>query len=252
MRFASSTATSTLALALLGAVYTATAASAEPAEPSAAGLDFADETTRINYSLGYQIGGDFKRQGVEMDADAVVQGIADALADAEPKMAPAEMQTTLRELKRKVVAEQRKRSVERELDILAAGEAYMKENAGKPGVQTTESGLQYEILESGTGKSPGPQDEVTVHYRGTLIDGKEFDSSHKRGEPASFRLDGVIKGWSEGLQLMHEGDKARFVIPPKLAYGDRGPLGHRTLIFDVELLSVTPPAAAAAEAAAGE
>jgi FKBP-type peptidyl-prolyl cis-trans isomerase len=128
----------------------------------------------------------------------------------------------------------------------------MQENATKQGVQTTESGLQYEILEPGTGKRPGPQDQVTVHYQGTLIDGKEFDSSHKRGKPATFRLDGVIKGWSEGLQLMQEGGKARFVIPPTLAYGDRGPLGHRTLIFDVELLSVAPPAAAAAGPAAGE
>jgi FKBP-type peptidyl-prolyl cis-trans isomerase len=227
---------------------------AAAAQPAVAGesLDFADETTRINYSLGYQIGGDFKRQGVEMNADAVVQGIADALAEAEPQMSAADMRQALTDLKRKVVVEQRKRSVERELDILAAGEAYMKENAGKAGVQTTASGLQYEILEPGTGKSPGPQDQVTVHYTGTLIDGREFDSSHKRGEPASFRLDGVIKGWSEGLQLMQEGGKARFVIPPTLAYGDRGPLGHRTLIFDVELLSVAPPAAAAAGPAAGE
>lgn len=239
-------------LAVLGILCAWSAASAEPAPPSAVDLDFNNESVRINYSLGYQIGGDFKRQGVAMDADAVVQGIADALADAEPKMPAADMRQTLMDLKRKVVAEQRKRSVERELDMLAAGEAFMKENAGKEGVQTTASGLQYEILEPGAGKRPGPQDQVTVHYRGTLIDGKEFDSSHKRGEPASFRLDGVIKGWSEGLQLMQEGGKARFVIPPTLAYGDRGPLGHRTLIFDVELLAVAPPAAAAAEPAGGE
>jgi FKBP-type peptidyl-prolyl cis-trans isomerase FklB len=252
MRFSPRPVLLALPLTIAGGLYGPPIATAEPTDPAAADLDLSDETTRINYSLGYQIGGDFKRQGVEMNADAVVQGIADALADAEPKIPPAEMQTTLRELKRKVVAEQRKRSVERELDILAAGEAYMKENAGKAGVQTTASGLQYEILEPGSGKRPGPQDQVTVHYRGTLIDGKEFDSSHKRGEPASFRLDGVIKGWSEGLQLMQEGGKARFVIPPTLAYGDRGPLGHRTLIFDVELLSVAPPAAAAAGPAAGE
>jgi len=206
-------------------------------------LNFDENTTRINYSLGYQIGGDFKRQNVDMDAAAVVQGIEDALAGAEPKMPAADMRQTLADLKKKVVAEQRKRSVERELDLLAEGEAFLKENAGKADVVTTDSGLQYEIIKEGTGKSPGPQDQVTVHYTGTLIDGKQFDSSHKRGEPATFRLDGVIKGWSEGLQLMKEGGKAKLFIPPSLAYGDRGPLGHRTLIFDVELISVGEPAA---------
>ncbi len=214
-------------------------------------LNLEEETTRINYSLGYQIGGDFKRQGVEMDAEAVVQGIRDALSGTDPQMSPAEMNATLTELKRKVVADQRKRNVERELDYLAAGEKFMQENAKKEGVVTTDSGLQYKVIEAGTGKSPGPEDQVTVHYRGTLIDGKEFDSSHKRNKPATFRLNGVIKGWSEGLQLMKEGGKSQLVIPPKLAYGDRGPMGHRTLIFDVELISVgEPPAAAAAAPAA--
>jgi FKBP-type peptidyl-prolyl cis-trans isomerase len=227
---------------MLAAAVIAGIAGTQAAVAADDALNFEDETTRINYSLGYQIGGDFKRQGVEMDADAVVQGIADALAGAEPKMSAADMRQTLTDLKQKVVAEQRKRSAERELDLLAEGEAFLKENAGKAGVVTTDSGLQYQIIEEGTGKSPGPQDQVTVHYTGTLIDGKQFDSSHKRGEPATFRLDGVIKGWSEGLQLMKEGGKARLFIPENLAYGDRGPLGHRTLIFDVELISVGEPA----------
>jgi len=208
--------------------------------PALAGepLNFEDETTRINYSLGYQIGGDFKRQNVEMNAEAVLQGIQDALSDAEPKMSAAQMQSTLVELKKKLVAEQKKRAVEQELELEAQGKKFMEENAKKEGVVTTESGLQYKIIEEGTGKSPGLEDQVTVHYRGTLIDGKEFDSSHKRGKPATFRLNGVIKGWSEGLQHMKEGGKAQLFIPPNLAYGDRGPLGHRTLIFDVELISV--------------
>ena len=97
------------------------------------------------------------------------------------------------------------------------------------------------MTQAGTGKSPGPEDQVTVHYRGTLIDGKEFDSSHKSGKPATFRLDSVIKGWSEGLQLMKEGGKSQMFIPQNLAFGDRGPLGHRTLIFDVELITVGEP-----------
>ena len=208
---------------------------------AAEALELEDETSRINYSLGYQIGGDFKRQGVEMDAEAVVQGIRDALSGAEPQMTPAEMNATLTELKRKVVADQRKRNVERELDFLKEGEAFLQANAEKEGVVTTESGLQYKVIKEGTGNSPGPEDQVTVHYRGTLIDGTPFDSSYKRNKPATFRLNGVIKGWSEGLQLMKEGGTTQLFIPQNLAYGTRGPLAHRTLIFEVELLSVGEP-----------
>lgn len=201
-------------------------------------LDFEDETTRINYSLGYQIGGDFKRQELEMNPEAVVQGIADALSEAEPKMSEEDMRATLVDVKKKIVAEQKKRRVERELDLIAEGEKFLEENAKKEDVVVTKSGLQYQVIEEGTGKTPGPTDKVTVHYTGTLIDGKEFDSSHKRGKPATFNLNGVIKGWSEGLQLMKEGGKAKLFIPQNLAYGQRGPLAHRTLIFDVELISV--------------
>ena len=201
-------------------------------------LNLEDETTRINYSLGYQIGGDFKRQELEMNPDAVVQGIRDALSGAEPKLTDEEMRATLVEVKQRIVADQKKRRAERELEMLAEGKKFLEENATKEGVITTESGLQYKVIEEGTGKSPGPSDKVTVHDRGTLIDGKEFDSSHKRGKPATFNLNGVVKGWSEGLQLMKEGGKAQLFIPQNLAYGQRGPLAHRTLIFDVELISV--------------
>ncbi len=210
------------------------AGSASAAEP----LKLDDETARINYSLGYQIGGDFKRQGVEMNAEAVVKGIEDALSGAKPLMEPQAMQSTLMELKRKVVATQRKRQVESELQYISTGKKFMQENAEKPGVKTTASGLQYKIIESGKGKAPKPTDQVTVNYRGTLTNGNEFDSSYKRGEPTSFSLGGVIKGWTEGLQLIREGGKIQLVIPPELAYGDRGPLAHRTLIYDVELISV--------------
>jgi FKBP-type peptidyl-prolyl cis-trans isomerase FklB len=211
-----------------------TAGSVQAAEA----VNLQDETARISYSLGYQIGGDFKRQGVEMNAEAVVKGIQDALSGAEPAMPATEMQQTLVDLKKKIVAEQQARKQETELQYIAEVKKFMEENAKKEGVVTTESGLQYKIVTEGTGKTPGPTDKVTVNYRGTLIDGKEFDSSYKRGKPATFGLNAVIKGWSEGLQLMKEGGKAQLFIPPNLAYGDRGPLGHRTLIFDVELISV--------------
>ena len=209
-----------------------------------------DETARINYSLGYQIGGDFKRQGVELNPEAVVKGMQDALSGGEPLMSPQEMNTMLVELKRKVVAEQQAKRHESELQMVAEGNKFLEENAKKPGVVTTPSGLQYKIVEPGSGNNPGPTDEVTVNYRGTLINGQEFDSSYSKGKPVSFPLNGVIKGWTEGVQLVKPGGKIQLFIPPQLAYGDRGPLAHRTLIFDVELISVggDKPAEAAQEA----
>jgi len=203
-------------------------------------LDFKNDTTRINYSLGYQIGGDFMRQGVDMDADAVVQGIQDALAGNDPQMTLPEMRQTLVMLKNKIMADQKKRQQVEEKEHLAEGKTFLEQNGKKEDVVTLPSGLQYRIVRQGDGKSPGPDDKVTVHYRGTLIDGKEFDSSYKRNEPASFALNGVIKGWSEGLQLMKEGSRWQLFIPPDLAYNDRGPLANQTLIFEVELVSVNP------------
>ena len=218
-----------LGLILLGVV---------PAAGAAGALDFENPDTRINYSLGYQIGGDFKRQQLTMDPDAIVQGIQDALSDATPQLTPEAMRATLVELKRKVVAEQESRRNSRMLRLRDEGSAFLEENAKQDGVVTAESGLQYRIVAPGEGKTPGPTDQVTVNYRGRKIDGKEFDSSYKRGEPATFRLDAVIKGWTEGLQLIGEGGRIELFIPPNLAYGRRGPLAHQTLLFDVELISV--------------
>ena len=205
------------------------------------------DTAKINYSVGYQIGGDFKLQGVEMQSEMVLKGIQDALSGAEPLMTPEEMQTTMAELGKRI-ADQRNRekqlaktTAEKEnMDFLAA-------NAKKDGVVTTPSGLQYKVLEAGTGRTPRATDTVTVNYRGTLIDGKQFDSSYDRGKPATFRVDGVIAGWTEALQMMKEGAKWQLFIPQELAYGERGQLRDKTLVFDVELLSVdTPPGTAAA------
>jgi FKBP-type peptidyl-prolyl cis-trans isomerase FklB len=201
-------------------------------------LKLEDETARINYSLGYQIGGDFKRQGIELNPEAVVKGMQDALSVSEPLMSQQEMNAVLVELKRKVLAEQQAKRRETELENVAAGKKYLEENAKKPGVVTTPSGLQYKILDAGSGKTPGPTDTVTVNYRGTLINGNEFDSSYDKGKPVTFQLNGVIKGWTEGLQHVKEGGKIQLVIPSELAYGARGPLAHRTLVFDVELIAV--------------
>jgi FKBP-type peptidyl-prolyl cis-trans isomerase FklB len=197
-----------------------------------------DETARINYSVGHQIGSDFKRQGVAVNPQALVKGLEDAISDGTPLLSPEEMRTTLVELKRKIVAEQKAKLAESALKKVAEGKKFMEENAKQPGVVTTESGLQYRVLAEGTGKVPAATDQVTVNYRGTLLNGQEFDSSYSRGKPATFALNGVIKGWTEGLQHVKEGGKIKLFVPPELAYGKRGPMANQTLIFDVEVLSV--------------
>jgi len=215
---------------------------AMPSVGAAEPVKLDDRTARINYSLGYQIGGDFKRQGIEMNAEVIAKGIEDAMSGAKPLMPQKAMNGIMLELKRKVVDDERKNlgqnRREMELQYLEEGRQFMQKNAKKPGVKTTASGLQYKIINPGSGKAPGPRDEVMVNYRGNLISGREFDSSYKRGEPASFNLGGVIKGWTEGVQLIKEGGKIQLFVPSKLAYAGRGPMAHRTLIFDVELLSV--------------
>ncbi len=211
-------------------------------------LNMKDEATRINYSLGYQIGGDFKRQGVKMDAQAVIKGIEDALSGGQPQLSQPEMLSVLRELKNKIVSQQRAIQREMEVQNLAQDKKFMEENKDNDGIKTTASGLQYKIVESGKGKSPKATDTVTVNYRGTLINNQEFDSSFERGAPASFALNSVIKGWTEGLQLIKEGGKIQLFIPPELAYNDRGPLANRSLIFEVELLSIAEAKADLAQA----
>lgn len=205
-----------------------------PAIAEAAAIATDDETTRLNYSLGYQIGGDFRRQGVTMDSDAVVQGIADALNGNTPQIPPEEMRVILVELKRKVVAAERNKRRSTELNLVREGKAFLADNAGREGVTVTDSGLQYHIITPGSSTRPVPTDRVRVRYRGTLVDGKEFDS----GDDATFSLNGVIRGWTEGLQLIGEGGRIKLFVPTDLAYEDRGPLAHRALIFDVELLEI--------------
>ena len=204
--------------------------------------EIVDETDRVNYSLGYQIGGDFKRQGVELSPELVVKGIQDALSGIEPMMTPAEMNRTLVDLKRKIVADEQAAQKKASDENLAAGRAFLEENSKKEGVKTLPSGLQYRVIKEGTGAIPSATDTVTVHYRGTLIDGTEFDSSYSREEPATFQANRVIDGWKEALQLMKAGGKWQLFIPAELAYGARS-VGDKiksnsTLIFEVELLSV--------------
>ncbi len=196
------------------------------------------DADRLNYTIGYQIGGEFKGQPKSFNPDILMRGIQDALSGAQPQITVEQMRTSLTELKRQAQAQaqaERKAALDR---MVAEGKAFLAENAKKDGVVTLPSGLQYKVVEPGTGKSPSAADTVTVDYRGTFIDGTEFDSSYKRGEPTSFPVEGVIPGWVEALQLMKEGAQWQLFIPPELAYGSRGQMAGRTLVFDVTLKAV--------------
>jgi len=188
-----------------------------------------DQKDKSSYAIGLNIGMNFSRQKVALNADAFAAGLKDGLA-GKRQMTEAEVR-----------------------DTMATFQKDLEENKKKEGVKTTPSGLQYKVIKEGTGPQPKATDIVTANYRGTLIDGTEFDSSYKRGEPATFPLNGVIKGWTEGVQLMKVGSKYQLFIPSNLAYGDRavGPdiTPNSTLIFEVELLGAKPPEAATSPAA---
>ena len=204
-------------------------------------LNMKDEKVRVSYSVGYQVGGDFKRQGVDINPEVLLNGVQDALAGNDPLMPPQEMRTTLVDLQKKLAATQKQKMKAEAEKNLSEGKAFLEGNGEKEGVKTLPSGLQYKVIKEGSGRTPKADDTVTVHYRGTLIDGTEFDSSYSRGEPVTFRTDRVIVGWKEALQLMKEGAKWQLFIPPELGYGDKSAgriEPNSTLIFDVELISV--------------
>ncbi len=200
------------------------------------------EKDRISYSIGMDIGNNFKKQSLDIDPDVLSRGIKDALAGNKPLMSEQESAETMTKLRKQVMAKQAEMMKEAGKENKVKGEAFLMENKNKDGIITLPSGLQYKIVENGTGESPKLTDEVTVNYRGTLIDGTEFDSSYRRGQPASFKVNAVISGWTEALQIMKPGSKWQLYIPSSLAYGERGAgrdIGpHSTLIFDVELISV--------------
>lgn len=201
-----------------------------------------NENDRISYSVGYQVGGDFKSQGLELNPDAFLKGIEDAISEHQSLLTAKEMRTTLVDLKKKIVADQAEQSELIAQRNFEEGKTFLEKNRKEVGVVTLPSGLQYEVIEAGEGDPPKPDDTVTVHYRGMLIDGTEFDSSYHRQEPATFQANRVIKGWKEALQIMKPGAKYKLFIPPELAYGERGggsKIGpNSTLVFEVELLSV--------------
>ncbi|MAT15225.1 MAG: hypothetical protein CMJ46_08150 [Planctomyces sp.] len=188
------------------------------------------------YGIGYSIGRNLSEGGLKFDLNMFVKGVQDAFNDAEPPLSDEEISTAIRTFQTEAMskaAEENKKE----------GQAFLEKNAKKEGVKVTKSGLQYEVMKEGKGPKPAETDTVKVHYHGTLLDGTVFDSSVERGEPATFPLNRVIKGWTEGVQLMNVGSKYRFYIPSDLAYGESprsgGPIGpNDTLIFEVELLGI--------------
>lgn len=193
---------------------------------------------KMSYAIGLQIGQSLVRQGVSIEPEAFTLAIQDVLDNRMPRLSPEELQAAV-EHQQKEVEKHRKVLADKNLK---AGRQFLQQNKKKEGVTELASGLQYKILERGSGDKPSASDTVVVHYRGTLIDGREFDNSHRRGEPATLTLDGVIKGWQEALPLMSEGDKWQLFVPADLAYGELGAgavIGpNEALVFEVELVAI--------------
>jgi FKBP-type peptidyl-prolyl cis-trans isomerase FkpA len=200
---------------------------------------FADSAS---YAIGLNMGGSLREVRQKVELAALQAGLEDAAEGRTPRFSDSAarriLQSFMTQLQEHVMSQRKLQGDSNRI----AGDAYRAENAKRAGVHTTASGLQYEVLTEGTGPKPKPTDNVRVHYRGTLIDGKEFDDSHARGEPAVFAVDEVIPGWSEAVQLMPVGSKYRFVVPPELAYGEAGAApdipANATLVFEVELLAI--------------
>jgi FKBP-type peptidyl-prolyl cis-trans isomerase FklB len=197
---------------------------------------------KVSYSIGIDIGNNFKHSEIDIDLEALAQGVKDAISDSTPMLTEQQREEVMRQFQQEMIAKRNENARKAGEKNKLEGETFLAENAKKEGVITLPSGLQYKILKQGDGKKPQLTDEVTTNYRGTLINGTEFDSSYKRGEPASFQVNGVIAGWTEALQLMPVGSKWQLFIPSHLAYGERGAGGaigpNATLIFEIELLSI--------------
>ena len=241
------------AVALCALLALAACQQQSPPEPAAVALDTPEQ--RLSYGVALGLGRNMANDGMTIDVDAFAAGLRDALSGAAQKLSDEDIQAEM-------VAFQQRIDAEREANSQALGQAnaaaatvFLTENGAREGVLTTPSGLQYEVLEAGAGASPGADDRVQVHYRGTLLDGTEFDSSYARGEPVVFGVGQVISGWTEALQLMQVGAKYKLFIPSDLAYGAGGAgdlIGpNAALIFEVELLDIPSQQAAAAEEQGG-
>jgi FKBP-type peptidyl-prolyl cis-trans isomerase FklB len=226
-----------LITAIICLLITAGLALAEQKEPKT-------EKERLSYSMGAATGAQLKKQEVEVDTDMFSRGLADAITGDKLQMSEQDLQQTLMQFQQDRMAKQAEKSKVLGEKNKKEGESFLAENKKKEGVKTLPSGLQYKVITEGKGKQPKAADTVVTNYKGTLLDGIEFDSSYKRNQPATFPVNGVIKGWTEALQLMKEGSKWQLFIPSELAYGERGAgaqIGpNATLIFEVELISIQP------------
>jgi FKBP-type peptidyl-prolyl cis-trans isomerase FklB len=222
-------------------------------QPNAAGQGQSLED-KASYIIGYNLGRQLKSNDIKANTDLILKGLQDGTSGATAMMSEEEMQTTMQTLQQQIQSQQEAKQKALGEKNKTEGEAFLAKNKAREGVKTTASGLQYEVLKEGTGPAPKATDTVTVNYKGTLMDGSTFDSSYDRGEPATFVLNQVIPGWTEGVQLMKVGSKYKFYIPAALGYGERGAgnvIGpNAPLIFEVELLSIgqpTPPAGGATQ-----
>lgn len=201
-----------------------------------------DHKDKVSYCIGIDVANNLKNQSIEVSPDALARGVADALSGGELLLTEKEMFDTMTAFRQEMQAKQASVAKDREDKRKTEGEKFLAQNSRKEGVTVLPSGLQYKVIVEGNGAMPKARDTVSVHYRGSLIDGTEFDSSHGRGEPASFPVNRVIAGWTEALQLMKTGSKWELYIPSGLAYGERGAGGvigpNATLIFEVELLEI--------------
>jgi FKBP-type peptidyl-prolyl cis-trans isomerase FklB len=210
------------------------------------------EKDKQSYAIGLSVGKGLHRDSIDVEPDFVLQGLKDALADGKVQLTDDQIRTVMTDLQKDVRQKQEAKIQAQAATNQTAGTAFLTANGSKEGVVKLPSGLQYKILTPGTGPKPTAADSVVCNYRGSLLDGTEFDSSYKRGQPATFPVVGVIRGWTEALQLMPVGSKWQLFIPADLAYGDRGkaPIGpNATLIFEVELMSIEAKAETPAPAA---
>ena len=225
-----------LAMAMCGVVALAGASFAADAP------ELKSDKEKVSYSIGMDIGGNLKRGSVEVDPEMLARGLKDSYGGGKTLLTEDQARQAIAEFQKTLMAKQAETMKILSEKNKADGEKFLAENAKKEGVKVLPSGLQYKEITPGKGKSPTIADNVTTHYRGSLIDGTEFDSSYKRGQPATFPVSGVIAGWTEALQLMKEGAKWQLFVPSRLAYGERGAgqvIGpNATLIFEVELISV--------------
>jgi FKBP-type peptidyl-prolyl cis-trans isomerase FklB len=231
-------------IVILAAALLAVAAAAQNTSAAAAqdASGFKTPKEKTSYALGMQIGSGFRKQGLDLDAASVGKGFADAFSGSKTLLTEDEMRTVLASAQEEFTKKQAALRAEKAQTAQKEGDAFLAANKGKEGVTTLPSGLQYKILKAGTGKKPELEDTVVCNYRGTFVDGGEFDSSAKHNGPATFPVKGVIKGWTEALQLMSVGSKWQLFVPPQLAYGENGAgqtiPPNSTLVFEVELLSI--------------